>query len=314
MRGEVFLPRECFQALNKERDEEGLQPFANPRNAAAGTLKLLDPRAVARRGLDCYIHSALPVAGHRFDTDSKALEVLLEVGFKVVPHSRALPDIDAVIAYCDSWAGRRQGLPYDVDGMVVKVNRFIQRAELGETDRSPRWAVAYKYSPEQRQTLVRAIELNVGRTGVVTPVAVLDPVRLSGTTVTHSTLHNFEELRRLDVRVRDTVLVHKAGEIIPQILKVVKERRPRGAHRFRPPDACPACGGRLFREAEEVALRCVNASCPAMIKGRILHFASRSALDIGGLGVRLVDQLVERDMVASIADLYELTEVQLAGL
>ncbi|HDQ99555.1 MAG TPA: NAD-dependent DNA ligase LigA, partial [candidate division WOR-3 bacterium] len=314
VRGEVFLPRARFEAVNRERDEEGQPAFANPRNAAAGTLKLLDPKQVAKRGLDCFIHTvpAVPDAGPA--TESEMLEILTGFGFKVIPAAGVLPDIEAVIRHCESWEDRRRGLEFDVDGMVVKLNRYRDRVELGETAKSPRWAVAYKYAPEERETKVRAITLSVGRTGAVTPVAAMDPVPLSGTTVTHATLHNFEELARLDVRVGDTVVVHKAGEIIPQVLRVEKAKRPRRAPRFRRPEACPACGAKLFREGDEVAWRCVNASCPAMLRGRLLHFAARGALDIEGMGERLVGLLVERELVRSIADLYELEQQALAEL
>jgi DNA ligase (NAD+) len=314
VRGEVYLSRRRFEEINRERDEEGEPAFANPRNAAAGTLKLLDPKAVARRGLDCFIHTSIGPPDRECNSDREALAVLTGLGFRVVPESVVLPDIEAVIAHCEGWAGRRRELPFDVDGMVIKLDRYADRLELGETSRSPRWAVAYKYPPEEREAVVRAIELNVGRTGAVTPVAVMSPVVLSGTTVTHATLHNFDELERLDVRVGDTVLVHKAGEIIPQVLKVVKEKRPRRARRFPRPAGCPVCGDALFRESEEVALRCVNASCPAMLRGRLLHFAGRGAMDIEGLGEKLVEQLVRNRLVASIADLYELKPDQLAGL
>lgn len=313
VRGEVYLPRRRFEAINRERDEEGLPPFANPRNAAAGTLKLLDPGEVAKRGLDCCIHT-IPVPPARESvSDHEVLAVLTELGFRVVP-GRVLPDIEAVIEYCESWVGRRHELDFDVDGVAVKLDRFPDREELGATGKSPRWAVAYKYPPEERETVVREIELNVGRTGAVTPVAVMDPVPLSGTTVTHATLHNFAELERLDVRIGDTVLVHKAGEIIPQVLRVAKDRRPRGARKYRRPEACPACSAPLFREGEEVAWRCVNASCPAMLKARLLHFAGRSAMDIEGMGEKLVDQLVRSGLVRSIADLYRLEPGQLVGL
>ena len=313
VRAEVYLPRERFAAINREREENGEPVFANPRNAAAGTLKLQDPRQVRKRGLDCFIHTIPRGPGRGLRNDDRVLDVLAELGFKVLPESRLLDDIESVIEHCQRWDGPRHDLAFDVDGMVVKLNRYADRDELGATGKSPRWAVAYKYPPEEKESVVRRIIVNVGRTGTVTPVAEMDPVALSGTTVTHASLHNFEELERKDVRVGDTVLVHKAGEIIPQVLKVVDER-PRGRRRFRVPEKCPACGTKLFRETGEVAWRCVNASCPAQVTGRLLHFASRGAMDIEGLGERLVLQLVEKGLVRDFADLYDLSVEDLAGL
>lgn len=313
VRGEVYLSRERFAAINAERDDEGLAPFANPRNAAAGTLKLLDPKQVRKRRLDCFVHTIpRPIAG--LETDRATLEALRDAGFAVVPGSGVLDGIEAVIAWCGEWAGRRRNLPYDVDGMVVKLDRFADRVELGMTGKSPRWAVAYKYAPEEAETVVREIIVNVGRLGTVTPVAVMDPVFISGTTVTHSTLHNADEVKRLDLRVGDTVRIHKAGEIIPQVLGVVKEKRPRGTKVFRMPRKCPACRTRLVREAEEVAWRCVNASCPAQVKARLLHFASRGAMDISGLGEKLVEALTGRGLVRNIADIYSLRRDSLLEL
>jgi DNA ligase (NAD+) len=313
VRAEVYLPRKRFAAINREREENGAPVFANPRNAAAGTLKLQDPRQVRHRGLDCYIHTIPRGPGTGLRTDDRVLDVLAELGFKVLPESSLLDDIDAVIEHCERWAEPRRALAFDADGMVVKLNRYSDRDELGATGKSPRWAVAYKYPPEEKESVVRRIAVNVGRTGTVTPVAEMDPVALSGTTVTHASLHNFEELERKDVRVGDTVLVHKAGEIIPQVLKVVAEK-PRGRRRFKVPQECPVCGTKLYRETDEVAWRCVNASCPAQVVGRLLHFASRGAMDIEGLGEKLVVQLVEKGLVRDFADLYDLTGDSLAGL
>jgi len=314
LRGEVYLPRAHFAEINKEREEQGMPVFANPRNAAAGTLKLLDPKAVKKRGLDYFVHTIPRPPARNFDTDKQVLLVLAELGFKIVPESKLLPDIDAVIAYCKEWAGKKAELAYDVDGMVVKLNRFGDREELGMTEKGPRWAVAYKYPPEQAETRIRKIYVNVGRLGTVTPVAEMDPVFISGTTVTHASLHNIDEIERKDIRKGDVVLIHKAGEIIPQVLGVVKEKRKKGTRKFKMPDKCPVCGMKLFREADEVAWRCVNASCPAQIKARLLHFGSRGALDINGIGEKLVEQLVEKGLVKSFADLYSLDSDQLVGL
>jgi DNA ligase (NAD+) len=314
VRGEVYLPRARFAEINREREEEGLQVFANPRNAAAGTLKLLDPAMVQKRGLDCFIHTVPRSPDRELETDWDVLRALTELGFKTVPEIRRLEGIDAVIEHCEEWASRRRDLGFDVDGMVVKLDRFADRDELGMTEKSPRWAVAYKYPPEQAETVVRRILVNVGRTGTATPVAEMDPVFISGTTVTHASLHNMDEIERKDIREADTVVIHKAGEIIPQVIKVLKKKRRRGTRRFKMPVGCPVCGAKLFKEAGEVAWRCVNASCPAMVKGRLLHFASRGALDIEGLGEKLVDQLVDQRIVQDLADLYALTAEQVASL
>ncbi|MEO0079830.1 MAG: NAD-dependent DNA ligase LigA [candidate division WOR-3 bacterium] len=314
VRGEVYLPRKEFARLNEEREEEGLPVFANPRNAAAGTLKLLDPKQVAARRLDLFVHTVPVRPTQKLVRDTETLEILTELGFKVAPESRLFPDIEQVIRYCQEWEPNRHRLAYDVDGMVVKVDRYSDREELGATEKSPRWAVAFKYPPEEKETVVRRIYVNVGRLGTVTPVAEMDPVFLSGTTVTHSTLHNMDEVERLDIREGDTVVVHKAGEIIPQVLRVVKEKRPKNARKFRMPENCPVCGTRLFKEADEVAWRCVNASCPAQLVARLLHFGSRQAMDIQGLGLKLAEQLVKTGLVRDFADLYELTKEQLVEL
>jgi DNA ligase (NAD+) len=313
VRGEAFLPRQEFARINEEREEEGLAVFANPRNATAGTLKLLDPRQVARRRLDLFVHTVpRPIAGAR--TDHETLALLTGLGFRTAPESRLFTSIDEAVAYCEEWRTKKAGLPYDVDGMVVKVDSFQDREELGATAKSPRWAVAYKYPPEEKPTRVKDIEFKVGRLGTVTPVAVLEPVQLSGTTVTHSTLHNFDEVERLGIGVGDTVLVHKAGEIIPQILRVVKTKRRGKASAFKRPTECPACESTLVKEGDEVAWRCVNASCPAQLKARLLHFASRSAMDIEGMGWRLAEQLVAKKLVRSLADVYDLRLSRLVEL
>jgi len=313
VRGEAYLPRHEFERINAEREEEGLATFANPRNATAGTLKLLDSKQVRRRRLDCFVHT-VPRRIEHIAADHQVLAALAELGFRTAPESRRFGDIEQVVEYCAGWQPRRHDLPYDIDGMVIKLDRFGDREELGMTEKSPRWAVACKYPPEEAETVVRRIFVNVGRLGTVTPVAEMDPVFISGTNVAHSTLHNMDEVERLDIRVGDTVLIHKAGEIIPQVLKVVKEKRPAKARRFRMPAKCPACGTRLFKEADEVAWRCVNASCPAQIRARLLHFGSRGAMDIEGMGEKLVEQLVETGMVKSLADLYELKLEALVGL
>jgi DNA ligase (NAD+) len=314
VRGEVFISRRQFEAMNREREEEGQALFANARNACAGTLKLLDPKLVVRRRLDLFIHTIpLPPAG-RFQTDTEVLAGLAAAGFKVIPCSAPFAAIDEVISYCQDWDEKREKLPYEVDGMVVKVNSFAQRRELGDTAKSPRWAVAFKYPPKQGTTRVLDIVLGVGRTGVVTPVAVMEPVFLSGSTISHSTLHNMDEVARKDVRIGDTVVIEKAGEVIPRVVRVVVEDRPRSARVFRMPEQCPSCGSKLVKEAEEVAWRCVNASCPAQIEARLNHFVSRNALDISGFGDRLIHVLVEKGMVRDFADLYSLKQEALTEM
>jgi len=313
VRGEAYMPRREFGRINSERDEEGLAPFANPRNATAGTLKLLDSKLVRKRRLDCFVHTVpRPIEG--IAADHEVLAALAELGFRTAPEGRLFSGIDDVIAYCDGWQAHRHDLPYDIDGMVVKVDRFADREELGMTEKGPRWAVAYKYPPEEAETRVERIYFNVGRLGTVTPVAEVGQVFISGTNVTHSTLHNMDEVERLDIRVGDTVVIHKAGEIIPQILKVVPDKGHGRRTKVAVPEKCPACGTKLFKEADEVAWRCVNASCPAQLKARLLHFGGRGVMDIDGLGEKLVEQLVVNGVVKSIADLYELNADALLGL
>ena len=313
VRGEAYMPRREFERINSEREEEGLATFANPRNATAGTLKLLDSKQVRKRRLDCFVHT-VPRRIEGIATDHEVLDALKELGFKTAPESRLFSAMDDVITYCDGWQAHRHDLPYDIDGMVIKVDWFSDREELGMTEKSPRWAVAFKYAPEEAETEVKSIYFNVGRLGTVTPVAEVGQVFISGTNVTHSTLHNMDEVERLDIRVGDTVVIHKAGEIIPQILRVVPDKGHSRRAKVAIPEQCPTCGTKLFREAEEVAWRCVNASCPAQLKARLLHFGARGAMDIEGMGEKLVEQLVETGLVKSIADLYELSTDTLLGL
>jgi len=306
VRGEAFLTRKQFAEINREREEEGEALFANPRNACAGTLKLLDPKLVAQRRLDLFIHTIPAPPAKRYQTDLQVLDALAQAGFRVVPHSRPMKSIEEVIAYVQEWDAKRENLPHEVDGMVVKINDFAQRRELGETAKSPRWAVAYKYPPKQATTVIRQIDFGVGRTGVVTPVAKMDPVFLSGSTIQHSTLHNADEIARKDIRLGDTVVIEKAGEVIPQVVKVVLDKRPAGARPFKMPEHCPSCQSRLVKEGEEVAWRCVNASCPAQIQRRLGHFVGRNALDIEGFGEKLIVALADKGIVKDFADLYAL--------
>ncbi|MEO0131203.1 MAG: NAD-dependent DNA ligase LigA [candidate division WOR-3 bacterium] len=306
VRGEVFLTKKQFLELNREREEEGEPLFANPRNACAGSLKLLDPKEVAKRNLDIFIHTIPKPPSEKYDSDYQVLEKLKESGFKIIPHSEVLKSINEVISYCEEWKDKKEDLPYEVDGIVIKVDSFKHRFELGETIKSPRWAVAYKYPPKQATTKIKRIYVQVGRVGTLTPVAEFEPVFLSGTTITHATLHNYDEIKRKDIKIGDWVIIEKAGEVIPQVVKVVKDKRTGKEKEFKMPETCPVCGGKVVREAEEVAYRCINASCPAQIKRRIIHFASRQAMDIEGLGEKWVEIFVDKGFIKDFSDIYKL--------
>jgi len=316
-RGEVYMPRSAFRRLNEERAEQGQAPFANPRNAAAGSVRLLDPRETAARRLDCWFYALVDLTdgGGPPSTHSAGLERLRELGLRTNPLNRAGLAIDDVAEAIEAIRSARARLDYEIDGVVLKVDDLDQRDRAGSTSKFPRWAVAYKFPAEQATTRVAGIAVQVGRTGALTPVANLEPVRLAGTTVARATLHNSDEIERKDVRVGDTVVVEKAGEIIPQVVRVVLERRPAGSRRFKMPSACPECGSPVVREDGEVAHRCTGTMvCPAQRKQAILHFSSRAAMDIEGLGKALVDQLLAREMVRDVADLYRLDRDALAGL
>jgi DNA ligase (NAD+) len=314
VRGEVYMTKKSFGKINKLKKDEGRELFANPRNAAAGSLKLLDPGEVAKRGLDLYVWGAGRIEGIKFDTHIELLEYLKKCGFKVNPHHKLCTDIGEVIDYCDSWQKRRDDVDFEIDGMVVKVNSLSQRDELGFTAKSPRWAIAYKFPAEKALTRIRDIIIQVGRTGAVTPVAILEPVRLSGSTVSRATLHNFDEIERLDARIGDKVYIEKSGEIIPKVLAVAKEKRSGNEKAFKLPRECPSCGSVLARAPDEVAIRCENAGCPAQIKQAVAHFASRDAMDIEGMGEAIVDQLVEKKLIKDYADIYALSFDELKGL
>ena len=315
VRGEVFMPLDEFARVNRDRLDRGLEPFANPRNSTAGTLRQLDPQVSASRNLDIFMYGigrgdeALGVKTHM-----ELMERLAELGFKVNPRLERTEGIDGVIEFHRKLEGDRDRLNYEVDGSVVKVDSFELREQLGQLTRSPRWAIAYKFPPRQETTLVRAIHSYVGRTGALTPVAVLEPVRIGGVTVEHASLHNQDEIERLDVRVGDTVFVERAGDVIPKVVKVVRDKRPPHTRRYRLPDTCPQCGSATLRPEGEVVLRCPNLECPAQVKERIVHFASRGALDVDGLGVKLVDQLVERELVHRPSDMFALDLETLVGL
>jgi len=313
VRGEVYLPRAAFDRVNREREDADEPAFANPRNAAAGTMRNLDPSLVAKRGLAACVYQ---IVGDGDDSGSHAaaLKRMRDLGLPVEPHWRRCTGIDEVIAYCRDWADRRQTLDFDTDGVVVKVDELALRTRLGATSKFPRWAIAYKFPTQQATTRLAAIEVKVGRTGAVTPYAVLDPVRLSGSTISMATLHNEQEIARRDIRPGDVVVIEKGGEVIPKVVGPVLGQRPPGAPSWQMPSACPACGSTLDKPADEVVWRCLNGACPARIRRGLLHFASRRAMNIEGLGDALVDQLVERNLVTDVADLYGLDAEPLEAL
>jgi len=307
VRGEAYLSRKEFERINAEREEAEEPRFANPRNAAAGTIRQLDPRIVASRRLDLFAYDLLAADGRKaFDSHWHALEWLSAAGFRV-SERELCRDIEAVIAFCDRMEALRDTLEYEIDGVVVKVNSAALQDEFGATSKSPRWAIAYKYPARQATTKVVDIVVQVGRTGALTPVAILEPVQLAGTTVARATLHNEDEIRRLGVKIGDWVTIEKSGEIIPKVLKVVESRRTGAEKNFRMPKKCPVCGGVVSRPEGEVVARCVAADCPAQLKARLLHFAGRRAMRIEGLGDALAEQLVRDRHVRDVADLYNLT-------
>ncbi len=312
VRGEVYLPKAAFAALNARLEEDGKPVYANPRNAAAGAVRQLDPSITARRGLQTFMYHLDPPGAAT--TQASVLDALQQGGFRVNPHRRVAATPDEVLAYLDEWVTRRHDLEYETDGVVIKVSSLAQQAELGTISRSPRWAVAYKFPPEEVETVVLDIAVYVGRTGAVTPVAMLEPVRVAGSTVRRCTLHNEDEVARKDVRIGDTVVLHKAGDVIPEIVRVVTDKRPGKAAPWVMPDRCPACEAELVREPGEVVRRCLNPLCPAQRIERLLHFASRSAMNIEGLGPAVIEQLVDHGYVAEPADLFRLTREQLLTL
>ncbi|MCM2254605.1 MAG: NAD-dependent DNA ligase LigA [Vicinamibacteria bacterium] len=314
VRGEVYLPRSRFEAINREREAADEEPFANPRNAAAGTMKTLDAKVVAQRGLDLFLYQIAHQGGAAPRGQWQALERMRGWGLRTNPTSRLCDGLDAVLAFCAEWQVKRDSLEYDIDGVVVKVDDAALQAELGFTSKSPRWAIAYKYPARQAATVVESIVVQVGRTGRLTPVANLRPVALAGSTVARATLHNEEELARKDVRVGDTVLIEKGGDVIPKVVRVVPEKRPRGAAAWQAPTTCPVCGTPAVKPEGEVDRRCPNPSCPAQVEERLLHFARRDAMDIEGLGESLVAQLAGGGLVRDVSDLYRLTAAQLAEL
>ncbi|MBU4226718.1 MAG: NAD-dependent DNA ligase LigA [Candidatus Atribacteria bacterium] len=312
--GEVYTKKSDFKKLNEGRIENGESIFANPRNAAAGSVRQLDPRITAQRHLDTFIYRATFPLENKFNTHMEVLSYLKKIGFKVNSHIKLCQDIEEAITYCRQWIEKKEELDYEIDGMVIKVNSLRMREELGSTTRSPRWAAAYKFPAQQLTTKVQDIIVQVGRTGALTPVAILDPVRISGSVVQRATLHNEDEIRRKDIRIGDTVLIQKAGEVIPEVVKVIKEKRTGKEMEFVMPSQCPVCGAKVFRLEGEVVSRCNSLSCSAQIKERIRHFASRNAMDIEGLGPAIIDQLVEKDLIIDISNLYFLKRSDLISL
>jgi len=314
VRGEVFLSRKAFQQMNREREEEGRPVFANPRNAAAGSLKQLDSSVTAKRPLDIFCHGYGSVEGTSFDSHMAFRDAIQQWGLKPVPLGRVCAGLDEIFRYRDEMEAARDELPYEIDGLVVKVNNTALQQRLGQIARSPRWAIAYKFKARQAVTRILDIQPQVGRTGTLTPGASLEPVPIGGVIVKAASLHNMDEIARKDIRIGDYVVVERAGDVIPYVVRVLPERRTGEERQFVMPDRCPVCGSEVFREEGEAAYRCIGISCPAKLKESLTFFGSRGAMDIEGLGEKLVDQLVERGLVRDVADLYSLTKEQLAGL
>lgn len=314
VRGECFMPKESFAKLNAQRELDGQPIFANPRNAAAGSLRQLDPKVTAKRDLDTFIYYVPEYEKLGVTTQAEALDKLRELGFKVNPNNRVVHNRQEIEEYINEYTAKRDQLSYGIDGIVEKVNDLKTEEALGNTVKVPRWEIAYKFPPEEQATVVRDIVWTVGRTGNVTPTAVMDPVQLAGTTVSRASLHNPDYLKAKDVRIGDTVLLHKAGDIIPEISKVDLTKRPQDSEPYEIPTKCPACGSELVHLDEEVALRCINPMCPAQIKEGLAHYASRNAMNIEGLGPKIIQQLWDKELIHDVADLYSLTQDQLLNL
>jgi len=314
VRGEVFMPVKAFERLNEAREEAGEPPFANPRNAAAGSVRQLDPKVTAERSLDSFIYAVASPETLGLRAHSEALEALARLGFKVNPNYVVCEGVDEALSFCEEWERRRHELEYEIDGMVLKVDSLEQQERLGSTTRSPRWALAYKFAPEEAVTRVRDVIVQVGRTGALTPLALLDPVKVAGSVVSRVTLHNEDVAREKDVRIGDRVVIHKAGDVIPEIVRVLADERTGDERPFTMPERCPACGAEAVRLEGEAARRCTGIACPARLKESILHFGSRAGMDIEGLGPAIVDQLVERELVEDPGDLYSLKVEQLVEL
>ncbi|UFT99924.1 NAD-dependent DNA ligase LigA [Radiobacillus kanasensis] len=314
VRGEAFMPHKSFVKLNEVKEENGEEPFANPRNAAAGSLRQLDPKIAAKRNLDIFLYSVGLWEEGQLESHSERLEYLKEIGFKTNPEWRKCTNIDEVIQFVEGWMEKRPQLSYEIDGIVIKVDRLDHQEQLGFTAKSPRWAIAYKFPAEEVVTKLKEIELSVGRTGVITPTAILEPVKVAGTTVQRASLHNEDLIREKDIRINDTVVIKKAGDIIPEVVRVITDQRTGQEDPFYMPTECPACGSELIRLEEEVALRCINPNCPAQLKEGLIHFVSRNAMNIDGLGEKVVEQLFEEKLIHTIADLYKLQRDDLLKL
>lgn len=314
VRGECFMPKRSFVQLNQDREAEGKDIFANPRNAAAGSLRQLDSKITAKRNLDTFLYTVADFGPMEAKTQYDALEELEKIGFHTNREKRLCHSIDEVWAYIEEYHDKRVDLPYEIDGIVIKVNEFSLQDQLGFTVKAPRWATAYKFPPEEVETLIENIEWTVGRTGVVTPTAIMTPVRVSGTTVSRASLHNGDYIKLKDIRLKDTVLIYKAGDIIPEVSQVVLDKRPKDSEEYQLPTHCPVCGSELVHLDEEVALRCINPKCPAQMKEGLNHFVSRNAMNIDGLGPRVLEQMYDKKLVADVADLYKLTEEELLTL
>ncbi len=314
VRGEAFMPKRSFEALNKAKEENGEEPFANPRNAAAGSLRQLDPKIAASRNLDIYLYALADIGDTGIESHSEGLNRLDQLGFKTNPERKQCATIEEVIQYVESWTDKRPDLAYDIDGIVIKVDSLEQQNELGTTAKSPRWAIAFKFPAEEVITVLKSIELSVGRTGVVTPTAILEPVRVAGTTVQRASLHNEDLIREKDIKVGDHVVIKKAGDIIPEVVNVLEDKRTGDEEEFKMPTHCPECESELVRLEGEVALRCINPKCPAQIREGLIHFVSRNAMNIDGLGEKVISQLFKERLIEDVADLYRLERDQLLQL
>ncbi len=314
VRGEVYMPRDSFEQLNQRRKEAEKDLFANPRNAAAGSMRQLDPKIAAKRPLDIFLYDIGYLQGQHFKLHNQLLDYLAELGFKVNPHRKVCNNIEEVIQFCQQWTKQRDDLNYEIDGVVIKVNQLELREELGATSKYPRWAVAYKFPAQIKETKVKDIEITVGRTGALTPNAVLEPVEVDGSVVSRATLHNQDELNRKDIRIGDQVLIRKAGDIIPEVIKPLLKQRDGSEKQFEFPSSCPVCGANALRLEGEAVTRCTGAACPAKLKEQILHFVKRDTMNIEGVGPALVEQLIANDLVANIADLYFLEQDDLIEL
>ncbi|WP_044339035.1 NAD-dependent DNA ligase LigA [Rossellomorea aquimaris] len=314
VRGEAFMPKRSFEALNRIKDEKGEEPFANPRNAAAGSLRQLDPKIAASRNLDIFLYALADIGDTGIHSHSEGLDKLEGLGFKTNPERKQCATIEDVIEFVGKWTDQRPNLSYDIDGIVIKVNSLEHQKQLGTTAKSPRWAIAFKFPAEEVVTVLKEIELSVGRTGVVTPTAILDPVRVAGTTVQRASLHNEDLIREKDIKIGDHVVIKKAGDIIPEVVNVLEEKRTGDEQDFHMPTHCPECESELVRLEGEVALRCINPKCPAQIREGLIHFVSRNAMNIDGLGEKVISQLFREKLIEDVADLYRLERDQLLRL